>query len=198
MKVSVYYQMELWFTACQFGIVVSLSKTSSFLTSCASEDILILWQIIGGVLAVKKALLAVSRRLRDRTHGEGAPGHMSVHGVSHNLHTDFSPKNNPTLLSFSDSALENRSVGHSLSADVERILNVDEDSSIRKVVFRFLCSNGIAGGVIGKGANIVKSLEKETGASIKFASPVSGSKERVAIISSLEVTHPAVKFLFYR
>ncbi|KAI3451262.1 hypothetical protein Pfo_007927 [Paulownia fortunei] len=86
--------------------------------------------------------------------------------------------------------IQHHPVGHSLSADVERIVNLDEDSSLRKVVFRFMCSNGIAGGVIGKGANIVKSLEKETGASIKFASPVSGSKERVAIISALESPDP--------
>lgn len=139
---------------------------------------------MGGVLAVKKALLAVSCCLQDRTLGEGAPGHMSAHGVPHHIHADFGTKNSPI-----HSTVEHCS-GHSLSADVERICHIDEDKSLKKVLFRFLCSNAIAGGVIGKGANIVKYLEKETGASIKFASPVIGSKERVAIISSLEVTHP--------
>lgn len=156
-----------------------------------------MWQIVGGVLAVKKALLAVSRRLQDRTLGEGAPGHISAHAAPNNLHADFGLKNNTSVLSFSDTAVEHCSV-HSLSADVEKNINVDEKSSLRKVLFRFLCSNAIAGGVIGKAANIVKSLEKETGASIKFSSPVSGSKERVAIISCLEVTHPAVKFVLFR
>lgn len=137
---------------------------------------------MGGALAVKKALLAVSCRLQDKTLGEGAPGHMSAHGVPHHFHADYSTKTIPI-----DSNVEHRS-GHSLSADVERILHIDENHSQKKVLFRFLCSNTIAGGVIGKGANVVKYLEKETGASIKFTSPVIGSKERVAIISSLEVT----------
>ncbi|KAH6822511.1 hypothetical protein C2S53_008988 [Perilla frutescens var. hirtella] len=171
------------------GAKIRVFKKEQIPPCAAPEEELI--QIVGGVLAVKKALLAVSRRLQDRTLGEGAPGHISAHGAPHTLHADFSLKNNTSMLPFSDTAAEHCSVGHSLSADFEKNLNVDEKSSLRKVVFRFLCSNGIAGGVIGKGANIVKSLEKETGASIKFASPVSGSKERVAIISSLENPNPS-------
>lgn len=145
---------------------------------------------------MKKALLAVSRRLQDRTLGEGASGKIFAHGASNNSHADFGPKKNTLELPFSDAAVEHGSVVHSLSADVEKILIVDEKSSLRKVLFRFLCSNAIAGGVIGKAANIVKSLEKETGASIKFSSPASGSKDRVAIISSLEVIDPTVNFVF--
>ncbi|KAG6397536.1 hypothetical protein SASPL_143705 [Salvia splendens] len=153
----------------------------------ASKNIFsIMWQIVGGLLAVKKALLAVSRRLQDRILGEGAPGHISTHGASQKSYSDFSVKNNTSAPPVSDIAVEHCSFDHSLSADTEKYLNVDDKSSLKKVIFRFLCSSGIAGGVIGKGANIVKYLEKETGASIKFASPVSGSRERLAIISSLE------------
>lgn len=170
------------------GAKIRVFKKEQIPPCAAPEEELI--QIVGGVLAVKKALLAVSRRLQDRTLGEGAPGHISAHGASQTLHADFNQKNNTCMMSFSDTANEHCSVGHSLSADFEKNLNLDENSSLRKVIFRFLCSNGIAGGVIGKGANIVKSLEKETGASIKFASPVSGSKERLAIISSLENPNP--------
>ncbi|KAG8383624.1 hypothetical protein BUALT_Bualt04G0033400 [Buddleja alternifolia] len=157
--------------------------------ACASpEEELI--QIMGGVMAVKKALLAVSHRLQDRTLGEEAWAHMSSHKLPHKLQADLIPNNSPGPPSLLGSAVEHHPVGHSLSGNVERMLNLDENSSMRKVVFRFLCSNAIAGGVIGKSANIVKSLERETGASIKFASPVSGSKERVVIISSLESPDP--------
>ncbi|KAL3838666.1 hypothetical protein ACJIZ3_023257 [Penstemon smallii] len=164
------------------GARIRVLKKEQIPACAASEEELI--QIMGGVLAVKKALLAVSRRLQDRKLGEAVAGHVSSYGVSHNSHADFIPNNNPNSLSFMGNGIEHHSVGHSLSADFERT------NTPREVVFRLLCSNGIAGGVIGKGANIVKSLEKETGASIKFTSPVSGSKERVAIISSWEKPDP--------
>ncbi|KAL1569698.1 KH domain-containing protein HEN4-like [Salvia divinorum] len=170
------------------GAKIRVFKKEQVPPCAAPEEELI--QIVGGLLAVKKALLAVSRRLQDRTLGEGAPGHISTHGASQNSYSDFSVKNNTSALPVSDTAAEHCSVDHSLSADTEKYLNVDDKSSLKKVIFRFLCSSGIAGGVIGKGANIVKYLEKETGASIKFASPVSGSRERVAIISSLESPNP--------
>ncbi|XP_011099964.1 KH domain-containing protein HEN4 isoform X1 [Sesamum indicum] len=157
--------------------------------ACASpEEELI--QIMGSVVAVKRAMLAVSSRLQDQTLGERAPGHMSSNKASCILQADSSPEHSPNSPSVLESVVEHHSVVHSLSADVNRTLHLDEDSSLRKVVFKFLCPNSMAGGVIGKGANIVKFLEKETGASIKFASPVSRSKERVAIISSLENPDP--------
>ncbi|KAK4393944.1 hypothetical protein Sango_1865200, partial [Sesamum angolense] len=144
---------------------------------------------MGSVMAVKRAMLAVSSRLQDQTLGERAPGHMSSNRASCALQADSSPEQSPNSPSVLESVVEHHSVVHSLSADVNRTLHLDEDS-LRKVVFKFLCPNSIAGSVIGKGANIIKFLEKETGASIKFASPVSGSKERVAIISSLENPDP--------
>lgn len=180
-------------------MLVSLSSRICVTGSSASKCIFLpMWQIAGRVLAVKKALLAVSRRLQERILVEGAPGHISTHGASHNPHTDSSLKNSSSGQSISDNAVEHFSVDHTLSVDVEKKLNIDDKSSLRKVLFRFLCSNVVAGGVIGKGAHIVKSLEKETGASIKFGSPVSGSKERVAIISSLEVSYFAIIFVLFR
>ncbi|KAG6399890.1 hypothetical protein SASPL_141375 [Salvia splendens] len=170
------------------GAKIRVFKKEKVPPCAAPEEELI--QIVGGLLAVKKALLAVSRRLQDRILGEGAPGHISTHGALQNSYSDFNVKNNNSTMPVSDTAVEHCSVDHSLLADTEKYLNVDDKSSLKKVIFRFLCSSGIAGGVIGKGANIVKYLEKETGASIKFASPVSGSRERLAIISSLESPNP--------
>ncbi|KAL0350195.1 UNVERIFIED_CONTAM: KH domain-containing protein HEN4 [Sesamum radiatum] len=90
-----------------------------------------------------------------------------------------------------DQTLGERAPGHMSS---NRAAPYRQTLVQNRVLTRRLFWRVIAGGVIGKGANIVKFLEKETGASIKFASPVSGSKERVAIISSLEVDHSVVKF----
>ncbi|KAL0449502.1 UNVERIFIED_CONTAM: KH domain-containing protein HEN4 [Sesamum latifolium] len=170
------------------GAKIRVFKEEQIPACAGPEEELI--QIMGSVVAVKRAMLAVSSRLQDQTVGERAPGHMSSTRASRALQADSSPEHSPNSPSVLESVVEHHSVVHSLSADANRTLHLDEDSSSREVVFKFLCPNTIAGGVIGKGANIVKFLEKETGASIKFASPVSGTKERVAIISSLENPDP--------
>ncbi|GER34513.1 RNA-binding KH domain-containing protein [Striga asiatica] len=147
-------------------------------------------QIMGGVVAVKKALLAVSRLLQTNVLEKRDPGVMSYHGLWHNVHADLSPENSRNTPSFPGNAVEPHSIGHSLSAEVETVPNLDEDNSLRKVVFRFLCSDEIAGWVIGKSGHAVKSFQEETGASIQFTPPLSGSKDRVVIISALESRDP--------
>ncbi|KAK4367031.1 hypothetical protein RND71_014911 [Anisodus tanguticus] len=153
--------------------------------SCAlPEEELI--QIMGGIVAVKKALVPVSRRLQIRLPAERKTAHVTSNGSFYEQPADFpldtksSPRN----------AINHSSVAHSLSSDVDRVLNLDADSGQKKVVFRLLCSYVSAGGVIGRGANIVKALENDTGASIKFSTPIARSKERVATISSLENRDP--------
>ncbi|KAL7104277.1 hypothetical protein ACP275_08G234200 [Erythranthe tilingii] len=138
------------------GAKIRVLKKEQVPVCAGPKDELI--QITGGTLAVKKALLAVSRLLQGRTLRGEATRHLSS--------------------------------AHSSSADVDKILNSHEDSSSRKVTFRILCSSRIAGGVIGKGGNTLRCLEKETGASVNFVSPASGSTERVAIISALESHDP--------
>lgn len=153
-------------------------------------------QIRGGVASVKKALLAISCCLQDCKLGERTPGQMSSRGVSHDILKYSILNSNSNSPTFSGNAVDYHPVVHSLSEDIDRKLSMDEDSTLKNVVFRLLCSNASAGGVIGKGANLVKSLEKETGACIKFSSLASGLSERVATISSLEVFH-YTEFLLY-
>ncbi|CAA2980036.1 KH domain-containing At4g18375 [Olea europaea subsp. europaea] len=147
-------------------------------------------QIRGGVASVKKALLAISCCLQDCKLGERTPGQMSSRGVSHDILKYSILNSNSNSPTFSGNAVDYHPVVHSLSEDIDRKLSMDEDSTLKNVVFRLLCSNASAGGVIGKGANLVKSLEKETGACIKFSSLASGLSERVATISSLEDPNP--------
>ncbi|KAL2531284.1 RNA-binding KH domain-containing protein [Abeliophyllum distichum] len=165
------------------GAKISVLKEQ--MPACAAPQEAVI-QIMGGVVAVKKALVAVSRCLQYCKVGERTPGQKSSHGVSHDSHRDNILNNNSDSPTFSGNFVDYHPVGNSLSADIDRKLSLDEEGTPRKVLFRFLCSNGSAGGVIGKGANIVKSLEKETGSCIKFSSLVSGLKERVATISSVE------------
>lgn len=58
-------------------------------------------------------------------------------------------------------------------------------SGSSETVYRILCHSRKIGSVIGKGGSIVKTLREETQAKITVADSVSGSDERVIIISSL-------------
>lgn len=167
------------------GAVIRFLKKEQIPACATPEEELI--QITGSVLAVKKAMIAVSRRLQDCTPGESL--HTSSHEASNDIQLDLIPNNNNSS-SIPGTSRDHASTGNTLTADIEKILYLDDRGNQRKVVFRLLCSSVSAGGVIGKGASIVKSLEKETGASIKFTSPVTGSKERMATISSLESPDP--------
>ncbi len=59
----------------------------------------------------------------------------------------------------------------------------------QEVVFRMLCSTHAAGYVIGKKGTIVRAMENEAGASIKFSTPLTESREREVTISAWEVCH---------
>ncbi|XP_060184876.1 KH domain-containing protein HEN4-like isoform X1 [Lycium barbarum] len=159
------------------------------LPACAiPEEELI--QIMGGIIAVKKALVPVSRRLQICQPAERKTAHVTSNGAFHEQPPDFPLDTKSSIQPLSRNAVNHSSLAHSLSSDVDRVLNLDADSAQRKVVFGLLCSNDSAGGVIGRGAKIIKALEKDTGASISFSTPIARSKERVAIISSLESWDP--------
>lgn len=135
-----------------------------------------LLQIMGEAVAVKKSLVAVAWRLLLKRETEGAPKGISSYEVFPN-------------------SIDHSSVARPLSAENDRILHSQEDSSWRIVLFRFLCSVDSAGGVIGSGGKLVKALEEETGASIKFSDFVVTHRERIVTISALEVYHFTIEVL---
>ncbi|KAA8530735.1 hypothetical protein F0562_005331 [Nyssa sinensis] len=155
------------------------------LPACASpaEELI---QIMGDILAVKKALVSVSHQLQDHPPMERAPLDISSYGAFTEPHAEFPPRHRPLLPPLPDNSIDYASTGCSLSADTDRILNVDKEGTQHEVVFRLLCPTSAAGGVIGKGGTIVRTLENATGASIKIAASVDRSKERVATVSALE------------
>eukprot|EP00253_Pinus_taeda_P020561 PITA_20561 len=59
-------------------------------------------------------------------------------------------------------------------------------------LIRIVCPNDKIGGVIGKGGNIIKSMRKDTGASIKVEDAQSDSEERVIVVSSTELANDGV------
>lgn len=55
-----------------------------------------------------------------------------------------------------------------------------------EVVFRLLCHGDKVGCLIGKGGSIRRTLQTETGASIKIADSTPDSDDRVVVISARE------------
>ncbi|RDX58213.1 RNA-binding KH domain-containing protein RCF3, partial [Mucuna pruriens] len=156
---------------------------------CAAKDEELV-QITGGILAVKKALIAVSHCLQDcpplckvPASSSSTPTVSSSDRSSSDPNAELFPHLNSLLTSIE---------GLSLYDASKRATNTNEASSRdskgreHEVVFRLLCSNNVAGGVIGKRGAIVRALESKTGASIIFAAPLSEFAERIVTISAIE------------
>lgn len=76
---------------------------------------------------------------------------------------------------------------HSLSAEVNRVSSLEPKALQQEVTFRILCSNDRVGGVIGKGGNIVRALQSETGATISIGPAVAECEDRLITIAASEV-----------
>ncbi|XP_048232736.1 KH domain-containing protein HEN4 isoform X3 [Ricinus communis] len=154
---------------------------------CASKDDQLI-QITGSILAVKKALVAVTDCLHDCPPYEKDPTLLmrplerASHLASSDPHAEFFPHLSSLLPPLSG----NSGTSHPLSSDAGEDPNQDAEAVRHEVSFRLLCSNGAAGSIIGKKGTIVRTLQNETGASIMFAAPMSMSGERVVTISALE------------
>lgn len=118
-------------------------------------------------MAIKKALLAVTGCLQERSYAHkaktviGGPHHAVPQETIINGHTDIS----------------------SVSSDG------DACPPQQEIVFRLLCSSDRVGSVIGKSGTIIQALQNESGASISFSGPVAGCDERVITITSKEVCY---------
>uniref|UniRef100_A0A2P2KDK3 KH domain-containing protein At4g18375 isoform X7 n=1 Tax=Rhizophora mucronata TaxID=61149 RepID=A0A2P2KDK3_RHIMU len=163
---------------------------------CAAKDDELV-QIAGGVLAVKKALVAVTACMQNCPPGgtDEIPSTRHVEKVSYwdssNPHTEFFPH----LSSLLPTSIANAGK-YSLPSGVDMDSNQTPKSSQKEVSFRLLCSNGAAGSIIGKKGSIVRTLQNRTGAAISFGAPMANSSERVVTVTALEVGHVAPP-LFY-
>lgn len=77
---------------------------------------------------------------------------------------------------------------HSLSAEANRVSSLEPKALQQEITFRILCSNDRVGGIIGKGGNIVKSLQSETGATISVGPSVAECEDRLITITASEVS----------
>ncbi|XP_027932391.1 KH domain-containing protein HEN4 [Vigna unguiculata] len=172
---------------------------------CASSSDEII-EIEGRVSSVKKALVAVSQRLQDcppvdRTKIMGSkPYEMvqyeaidalprealtAVTAVPHET-IDRLPLRSSALSSLSSCSNSYGTRVHSLPAEVNRVSSLEPKALQQEVTFRILCSNDRVGGVIGKGGNIIRALQSETGARIIIGPSVAGCEDRVITITASE------------
>ncbi|KAL2635219.1 hypothetical protein R1flu_006698 [Riccia fluitans] len=170
-------------------------------------------QIFGDLTVVKKALHAISTRLKENPprerpgglgsgiHGSGIypPGGGILAGETFiSAGSTLLGQGGPLLgLGPSLSGLGGGGGGGGFPFN-SQALPVLQDSGgshlsrhppvDEELVFRILCPNEKIGSVIGKGGSIIRNLREDTGARIKVADPIPGSDERVIIISANE--HP--------
>ncbi|KAK1384159.1 hypothetical protein POM88_021894 [Heracleum sosnowskyi] len=135
-------------------------------------------------IGVKKALIAVSRRLQDSPPSGRAyevdpqeilaDGRMDVPPVR-----SFVPQPNSGT-SF------NHAPGRPYTSDADQHPNTNLRMPQQEVTFRILCSHERVGVIIGKQGMVVRALQNESGASINVASPVPDCKERLVTITATE------------
>ncbi|KAL1193378.1 RNA-binding KH domain-containing protein RCF3 [Cardamine amara subsp. amara] len=149
-------------------------------------------QITGDVLAVKKALVMVSTCLQNCPPLNGYPPPLcskpyesSIDGNSEDPHSDFFPNlRSSSLPEASETAVS--SYRHLPSPYKERNSFQDSKDTVRKVVYKIICTSVAAGGIIGKQGTLIRALQNETGASISIGAPLKVSGERVVTISARE------------
>jgi len=140
-------------------------------------------------LAVKKALIAVSHCLQDCpplskvSVSSSTPTVSSSDRSSSDPNAELFPHLNSLLTSMEGLSIYER------PTNSNETTGSDSKGAEQEVVFRLLCSNNVAGSVIGKRGAIVRALESKTGASIIFTAPFSESAERIVTISAVEVSH---------
>ncbi|GLT46911.1 hypothetical protein SLA2020_206380 [Shorea laevis] len=164
--------------------------------SCARNDDELI-QITGRTLAVKKALVAVSRCLQDCPPLDRDPvpssrltapvvAEKASYETFPDPHAEFFPHLSSMLPPLSINSGSSASNACFPSMNIDGDPTLDKNGTWKEVVFRLLCSNAAAGAVIGKKGAIVRALQNQSGAAITFAAPVVRSGERVVTISAFE------------
>ncbi|KAI4299170.1 hypothetical protein L6164_032654 [Bauhinia variegata] len=188
-------------TGCKVRIL-----TDNLPACTVSSDEII--EIEGNVSAVKRALVAVCRRLQDCPPADRTKmmGNKSIEAVQHETlvsvpHETLNAVQRETLPDLQvDHLLHRSSVvsttpsssnsfatgARSLSAEVNGVSTLDPKSFQREVTFRLLCSNDRVGGVIGKGGSIVRALQNETGATISIGPSVADCEDRLVTVTASE------------
>ncbi|KAK2983174.1 hypothetical protein RJ640_018519 [Escallonia rubra] len=148
--------------------------------------------IEGDILAVKKALVAVSRCIQDCYPVDRTRMITSrpLDAVSRenlpDLYTNLPPPQSSVLQPMPASSFNHASGNNSQLLEADKIPAMDLRPMQHEVVFRILCSTDRVGGVIGKAGTIVRALQNDTGASISVGASVAECNERLITVSAME------------
>ncbi|RAL49443.1 unnamed protein product [Cuscuta campestris] len=137
-------------------------------------------EIEGEILGVKKALIAVTGRFQECMPPERTTfGDNKVPDVSQeSLQVNSTEQNSSIPVNISP-----RTGGNFFSPRSDSSSNL---VSKQEITFKILCLGDKVGYIIGKGGSIVKSLEVETGATIRVGPVIGGCFERLITISAFE------------
>ncbi|KAM1759951.1 KH domain-containing protein HEN4-like isoform X1 [Malus sylvestris] len=145
-------------------------------------------EIEGDILAVKKALIAVSGCLQecppvDKTRMSVSRPEAVPRETLPDLRLDHLSQRN-SMLNLASNSMSYVSGVRPSSREAERIPTLETKQ--QEVSFRILCANDKIGGVIGRGGSIVRALQNETGAAISVAASVAECDERLITVSASE------------
>ncbi|CAN6555349.1 unnamed protein product [Malus baccata var. baccata] len=145
-------------------------------------------EIEGDILAVKKALIAVSGCLQecppvDKTRMSVSRPEAVPRETLPDLRLDHLSQRN-SMLNLPSNSMSYVSGVRPSSREAERIPTLETKQ--QEVSFRILCANDRIGGVIGRGGSIVRALQNETGAAISVAASVAECDERLITVSASE------------
>jgi transcription antitermination factor NusA-like protein len=149
-------------------------------------------EIEGDVLAVKKALVAVSRRLQDcspvdKTRMVGSKPLEAVNRETlPDLRVDYLSQRNSGLPTMPSSSISYASGIHPVLVEVDKVPALETKNLYHDVIFKILCSNDKVGGVIGKGGSIVRNLQNDTNASISVGASIAECDERLITVTASE------------
>lgn len=147
-------------------------------------------QITGEVDTVRKALKLISHQLLDNSPRDHKSIPANPTGPSHpSPNHSLSSQGAPYAAGHRDVADVQSPIPPSIPKFHESGVPDRLKSSQEILTFRLLCHDERVGGVIGKGGAIIRSLKQETGCDIKVMEAVSGTEDRLIVISG-----PAVRF----
>ncbi|CAI8591363.1 unnamed protein product [Vicia faba] len=102
------------------------------------------------------------------------------------LHVDHLLQRGSALFASRNCSNSHTTGVHSLSAEVNRVSSLEPKAHQQEINFKIICSNDRIGGIIGKGGNIIRALQSETGATISVGPSVAECEDRLITITASE------------
>ncbi|KAG8368595.1 hypothetical protein BUALT_Bualt15G0061800 [Buddleja alternifolia] len=168
------------------GTRIKVLNSEKFLSGSSTTGEIV--EIEGDVLAVKKALIAVTRRLQEFPLLDKARtfGTRPLEAESLPIPTvDLPSQRSPILQPVPSNSINHAAIGGPSS--LEKVPDMDSRTQQHEVVFKILCPSERVGGIIGKDGSIIKALQNETGASITIGPTLAECHERLITVTAMEI-----------